>query len=435
MSPAARRLLLVGAGQAHLGVLDAFARQPPPAGSEVLLVNPSPTAVLAGLVPGVVAGRFDAALARRHLVSMAAAAGVRFVEGRVVALDARSRRLTLADGSALDYELLSLGIGSGVDRDAVAGAREHALALRPLEPFMALQPALASLAAQGSVNLLVIGDGADAVELALALAARAARPAAGRSGSGAPGPGSDPARIALACGAGGLLPGWPTAMVQRARAVLARRRVTVFPEAVVALDGRQARLASGARLACDGAVLATGPQPWPWLAGSGLALAAGGFVATQATLQSASHPEVFAAGTCALRVDGPGRPPEEGPGPARGRQAGAALAANLRRALAGAPPRPWAGPRPGPFELCTGDGGALVRFAGGVFEGRLPGWWKERAERTRLARWAMGAEPAGAAVRQPAGGAAAMVAKAGAEGPAGPQATAAISGLNRPAGN
>jgi NADH dehydrogenase FAD-containing subunit len=399
MTEPVRRLLLVGAGHAHLGVLASFAHKPPPAGCELLLLSPSPRGLGSALVPGVVAGRFEADKAFRALAPMAADAGVRLVEGRAVSLDAAARCLTLADGSTLAYDLLSLDIGSRLDREAVAGAREHALALRPSEPFMALQAALAGLAAERPVDLLVIGGGADAVELALALAARTALPARpSRDGLAAAGSGRDDrARVALACGAGGPLKGYPPGVVARVRQALARCRVTVFPERVLALDGRQAHLASGARLACDGAVLATGPRPWPWLAGSGLALADDGFIATRSTLQSLSHPEVFAAGSCATRDDQP-RPVDAAQGAVQALRAGPALAANLRRVLAGEPPRPWTPPRQALQALATGGGRAIVVWGGRSFEGRLAGWWKDRRDRAWLAGWAAAGGRAGAVV-------------------------------------
>ena len=69
-----------------------------------------------------------------------------------------------------------------------------------------------------------------------------------------------------------------------------------------------------------------------WLADSGLALDAAGYVRVGATLQSANHPDVFAAGDLIVRDDAPH--PRNGVYALR---AGPVLAENLRRHAAGSP--------------------------------------------------------------------------------------------------
>jgi NADH dehydrogenase FAD-containing subunit len=71
----------------------------------------------------------------------------------------------------------------------------------------------------------------------------------------------------------------------------------------VGLRAAEVLLASGARLACDVPLLATGAQAPAWLQSSGLALDAQGFVAVNACQRSTSHANVFAAGDVSSRVD------------------------------------------------------------------------------------------------------------------------------------
>ena len=69
----------------------------------------------------------------------------------------------------LDYDLLSLDTGPVMDRDALPGAREHGLFVRPIEHFVELFERLRALAETRSLEVVVIGAGAAGVELALAL--------------------------------------------------------------------------------------------------------------------------------------------------------------------------------------------------------------------------------------------------------------------------
>ena len=86
-----------------------------------------------------------------------------------MAVDAGERTVTLADGRVAEYDVLSIDTGSVIDRDAIPGAREHGLFLRPIEHFVQLYERLLALATDRLLNLVVIGGGAAGFEVALAL--------------------------------------------------------------------------------------------------------------------------------------------------------------------------------------------------------------------------------------------------------------------------
>ncbi|MBA4175067.1 MAG: pyridine nucleotide-disulfide oxidoreductase [Leptothrix sp. (in: Bacteria)] len=380
-----KRLLLLGGGHAHLHVLAALAQQRL-AAAEVMLVTPHASLVYSGMVPGLVAGHYTAEQCRIDLAPLAAAAGVSLVSGAAVALDAAARRVHLADGRTAEYELLSLDTGSEQRRERLPGAAGQALFVRPIEAFVQGQQGLAALAAQRAIDVVVLGGGAAGFELALALQHRlhAAGAAAGAAAAG--GGAAELARVALVTGGAEPLAGYPPAVLRAGARVLAAARITVFREAAAAIEPGIVRLASGARLACDAAVVATGAEAPSWLAGSGLALCERGFVLTGPTLQSRSHPEVFAAGDVATREDAPH--PKSGVHAVR---AGPPLAANLRRFVEGAPLQPYRPPARTLNLLSCGARSALT-VRGGLalgerFFGAAAWWWKDRIDRGFIARF------------------------------------------------
>jgi pyridine nucleotide-disulfide oxidoreductase family protein len=367
-----RRLLLVGAGHAHVQVLQAAARAPL-AGAELALVSPQPRALYSGMVPGHVAGHYRLEQCGYALRPLAEAAGAHFIDGAAVSLDATARQLTLADGRVATYDVLSLDVGAAMDRDAIPGAREHGLFLRPLEAFVRLVDGLWDLAARRVLDVVVVGAGAAGVEIALAIEHRLA------------GRGEQRARVALVTGGGEPLDGHAPAVQRLAARALARRRVTVFRERCVRIEAGVLHLAGGARLACDAPVLATGPQPPAWLRGSGLQLGDAGHVLTGPTLQSLSHPEVFAAGDVALRP--------EAPLPASGVfavRAGPPLAQNLRRFVAGGRLEPWQPSRRALSLIACGERRAILSWGGLAAEGRACWWWKDRIDRAWITRFGGG---------------------------------------------
>ena len=225
-----------------------------------------------------------------------------------------------------------------------------------------------------ALRLAVIGGGAAGFELAMALAHRLR--VLGSGGS----------RVALVSG-GAALPGSPPRVVQRALQALARQGVTLHDAACRAIAAAHLHLDNGARLDCDVPLLAIGAAAPAWLATSGLALDARGFIATGPTLQSTSHDFVFAAGDVASRSDAPH--PKSGVYAVR---AGPPLAANLRARLLGRSLQPYMPQKRTLYLLSCGERRAIASWGGWSAEGRWVWRWKDRIDRAFVARYTR-AEP------------------------------------------
>lgn len=357
MNIPSRRLLLVGAGHANVEVLRrlALAR---PRDVAVTLLTPHAHTQYSGMLPGLVAGHYDIAETRIDAAALARAAGARFVADRATFIDTLRGRVFRESGCPLDYDLLSLDTG-GIARVTETPAIVPA---RPAETLLAHLPGLDRRAAAAApLHLAVIGGGAAGVELAFAFEARLRplRRAAGR----------DPAVVTLACGPAGLLPGFPPALIREVRALCARRGIRIRP---AALPDEPADLS----------IWATGVTAPPWLAGSGLALDAQGFVAVGPTLRSLSHDNVFAAGDIAGFASSPL--------PKSGLQAvrqGPILAENLRRTLVARPLRAHRPPRAGLQIIATGADHAIAARNGIVVSGAWVRRWKDLIDRRFIARY------------------------------------------------
>ncbi len=378
-------MVLLGGGHAHVHVLADLARRPV-AGCQVLMVTPYARQMYSGMVPGLVAGHYQAAQCVIALPPLAKAAGVAMVDGAAVGLDTVARTVQLADGGRLPYDLLSLDTGAVMDRSRLPGAREHALFVRPIEHFIRLFDGLLQLAQERALNIVVVGGGAAGVELALALQHRlhgsTQDHTVASSPEGAPTQAQTETRVALVTGGGEPLAGYPPAVMQMAAAALLRQRITVFRDTVAEVQARHVVLGSGARVSCDAAVLATGAEAPHWLQGSGLALDGQGFVCTSATLQSTSHPQVFAVGDVAVRVDV--QLPRSGVYAVR---AGPPLALNLRHALAGTALQPHQPQRRTLNLISCGERRAIVSWGAVSAQGRWAWWWKDRIDRAFVARY------------------------------------------------
>ena len=363
-----KRLLLIGAGHAHAQVLKDWAATPLP-GAEVTVVSPTPLAPYSGMVPGWLAGTYRYEQCCIDFAVLARAAGARFVAGDVVALDAGRRSVTLADGSVLGYELLSLNIGSTLRPPAIDGP--VLLPLRPLARLRTAYEALLERLADDArpLALTTVGGGAAGVEATLAVLARLRalqprRPLAAR----------------LVTRSATLLPGMAPGAARRARAALERAGVQV--QCGVSFDARDA--------AGDDLLLwATGAVAHPWPVTSALACSDDGFVRVDAFLRSTSHPEVHAVGDCAAWAD---------PLPKAGVYAvrmGPLLSHNLRAALGCGAPRAYVPQRRYLALLATADARAIAAWGPWSAEGAWAWRWKDRIDRGFIARFAPPALPTG----------------------------------------
>ncbi len=370
-----RHLVLLGAGHAHVQVLHSLA-QSHPADLRLTVIAPFPRQLYSGMVPGFVAGHYTLDQCVIPLDGLLSRCGARYFPTSGVAIDAAAKTVMLASGETVDYDWLSVNTGPVMDREKIdalmPGAREHALFVRPIEGFGQLWPQVAAMGRARPIHLAVVGAGAAGLELAMA-AAHAL------TGPGHP----EGSRVTLVTGGTQPAANYPPAVQRRVLAALRRLAITVLPDACIGVGPGEIRLASGARLACDAPLLAVGAQAPGWLASSGLALDAAGFLAVNAFQQSTSHPQVFAAGDVASRIDAPH--PRSGVHAVR---AGPALLANLRAALQGQPLTSYTPPGRTLNLLACGDRRAILAWGSLSFEGRWVWRWKDHIDRTFVARYA-----------------------------------------------
>ena len=319
-----KKLVIVGGGHAHVEVLRRFGLRRLD-GAEITVVSPERHTPYSGMLPGLVAGHYTFDQCHIDLQPLAAYAGARVVLAHALALDAARRVLTLSDGSALDYDVASLNVGSVPLAQDVAGVAEHAIAVKPVADFLAAWDALIGRVQAGEVRAVaVVGGGAAGVEILLAMHYRFAQMN--------PRPELE---YGLITDTAQLLPHHARGVRTVLERSLARKRVTlhramrvtrVEARALFAVDARN----DEQRIAADAMVWVTGAAPPAWLATSGLALNDKNFININKYLQSSSHAEIYAAGDCAT-VEGVAYPKS---GVYAVRQ-GPLLAENLRRALKG----------------------------------------------------------------------------------------------------
>lgn len=363
-----KRLVLVGGGHAHLSVLRALAQRRP-VGLELVLVTPSRYQNYSGMLPGWVAGHYPLSACRIDLLPLAQAAGVRLVPIPMAGMDAQRRCVALQDGQQIDYDLLSLDVGSETNTSWLEVLGEKLLPIKPLDSFFAQWPhLLAAARAKPGYQLVVVGGGAAGVEMALA--ALAAFTQAGVAG-----------RVDLVASESGLLPGHASGVQARVERFARQAGLGLhFLRGVGTEDG--VLLSDGQLLPADSVIAATGARPPVWLGMSKLGLDAQGYLWVDAHHRSVSHPNVFAAGDVCARADA--LLARSG---VHAVHAGPVLAHNLLAALDGAALQTYAPKRRSLYLLACGPRYAVASWGRWSAEGQWVWRWKDWIDRRFIQRF------------------------------------------------
>jgi pyridine nucleotide-disulfide oxidoreductase family protein len=369
-------LILVGGGHTNVQVMTAFARQPEPR-LRLTLVTDRLTTPYSGMLPGCVAGLYAVEEMHIDLARLARATGTRLIHAAAIGLDRPGKRLLLADGAMVSYDLLSLNVGIAPDLSGIEGADRHGIPVKPISGFLTRLDALlkALQKPDGPRRIAIVGGGAAGVELAFAMRARLNREA--------PGWGIDPASFDLVlASAEGLVPALNDSVRRKVEAALARHRIGFVSDfRVVAITARSLRAQDGRELPADAVLLSTDARAPSWLAGTGLPLAKDGSVETRETLQALGDDAIFAVGDCATVVADPR--PKAGVFAVR---QGPALVRGLRAVLGGEPIPRHQPQREFLTLLMTGDGSAIAgRGTWFSLEGRLVWRWKDWIDRRFMA--------------------------------------------------
>lgn len=352
--PVLRDIVLVGGGHSHVGVMRHFAMQPEP-GLRLTLICHSVDTPYSGMLPGYVAGHYSFDDVHIDLPRLAAYAGARFYCDEVVGIDRAAQQVLCRSRPAVPYDLCSINIGSTPQVAGVPGALTHAVPVKPITQFnerwLTLLARVRSQAAP--ITLAVVGGGAGGVELALTMQRRL------RSELQTLGRPADSLHVHLLTQTAQILPTHNAWVQRHFTRLLAQRGVQLHTMAQVsAVTPGHLHLADGQSLAADEIVWVTQAGGPAWLADTGLALSAQGFVRVNAQLQSLSDPRIFAAGDVAHFEP---RPLEKA-GVFAVRM-GRPLADNLRRAARGLPLRPYRPQRRWLALIGTGERHAVASYA------------------------------------------------------------------------
>jgi selenide,water dikinase len=377
-------VVLIGGGHTHALLLRRWAMAPVP-GVRLTLITDLVDTPYSGMLPCHVAGRYSFEESHIDLRPLTRFAHCRLLIDRAVGLDLDQQEVHCAHHPPVSFDVLSIDTGSTPATVTVPGAAEWAIAAKPVPELLRHWRQLLDQVGdrpQQPLTLAIVGGGVGGVELTLAMEDRL------QTLFQQLGQPRDRLTIHVFQRGADLAPGRNRWTRRRLAQIMAERGIQLhLQEAVTAIDldrttGRRVVTGeSGRQVICDRVFWVTSAAAPPWLQGSGLSLNDQGFIQVGDTLQTLSHPNVFAVGDVATMVNHP-RPKA---GVFAVRQA-KPLHRNLQRLLQGRPLRPFHPQKEFLNLIDVGYGKTIASRGPLAWESSLARWWKDRIDQSFMDR-------------------------------------------------
>ncbi len=386
---AKNQIVLIGIGHTNAHIVRMWKMRPIP-NCQLVCISDHPIATYSGMLPGVLSGQYIPAEMEIDLVRLCRSTGCRLVVSEFDAIDRKKKRIRFPDRADLEYDWLSIGIGSQPSFDGVQ-VRDTAslVTIKPMQTF--LERLSSRIVQAGSLNTakvrcLIVGGGLGSIEAALCLANRKSKfndkvlnhqqlPKALNATSGLD--------ITLLTASSQPGKGMTASAIRRIERALAKSEVRLITnERVSAIDAGGVVTESGKKLEAEIVVWATAAIAKSEMERTSLELDNRGFAKTRSTLQSVADDSIFVVGDSGSMVESP----TDKAGVFAVRQ-GPVLWKNLNQIVEGKPLESYVPQQDFMKLINVGDGTAIGQIRGRSFGGRFAWWLKDRIDRKFMAMY------------------------------------------------
>jgi len=251
----------------------------------VTLISDVEHAAYSGMLPGHISGIYSREEMSIDLRQLCDFSGARFIHSQASGIDLKRKQVLIGlNGSMLPADVISLNTGGTSRMAGAAGADEWAIPTKPVPDLLHGWARLQAAAAHARMRVVVVGGGAGGVELTLAMHSQL----------------RNQTEFTIIHAGPHLLPGYHPRARSIVDSLLYERQVMVVKgRRVVEVMQDRVRLGGGEILPADFVFWAAQAAPPTWLEESRLDTTSEGFVRVAPTLQTLSHPWIFAAGDVA----------------------------------------------------------------------------------------------------------------------------------------
>ncbi len=360
-----QKLVLIGGGHSHAIALKRWGLNPLP-DIDLTLISDVEKTPYSGMLPGHVAGFYSYDQTHIDLGRLAKFAGAKLIIDRAIGLDVDNHKI-ICEHHQLEFDYLSLDIGSTPQTITVPGAKDYAIPAKPVPVFLDAWYRLKQEAISDpeQLSIVIVGGGAGGVELALNMQTCL------KEG------GQNNLEIHLIHRGQQLLTGHNNWVSNQLAKIIRQRDIKLhLQESVVGVLADEVICESGLSIKYTHVFWVTQATAPNWIEESNLTTDKQGFILVTDTLQSVSHPQVFAAGDIATMTNH--KRPKAGVFAVR---QGQPLVDNWRNILTGKPLQAYIPQEKYLALIGTGDHQAIASWSNFGWRSTLFWWLKDYIDR------------------------------------------------------
>ncbi len=279
------KVVLIGGGHAHVKLLYLMRQKGGYEEYEVTLVSKSHWQYYSGMVGGFLEGLYQEDELRFDLIELCKMSKVTFLEAEVSMIQPNESMILFSDGKSLNFDILSIDIGSEVNGLELESVREYANQIKPFHEIMRFR---GELLKQTTFDdpIIFAGAGPASIELALSLKQLLAHH-------------NLPFKLTIVNGQTPAQKGHPGKLTRKIDVILKREGIhSIMGNRVHAVKESRASLKDGTELAFRFLLWATGPKSSEVIKSSGFQTDEKGYLLVNEYLQAVNHPRIFGAGDC-----------------------------------------------------------------------------------------------------------------------------------------
>jgi selenide,water dikinase len=377
--PITTDLVLIGGGHSHAIALKLWGMNPLPRVRLTLITDTSHTPY-SGMLPGHVAGFYSFDETHIDLRRLAGFAKAQFYLDKAIGLDLVNNKVICANRPPVAFDYLSIDIGSTPATNNIPGACKYTIPAKPVPQFLQAWNQIVESVRNNPEQKLeigIVGGGAGGVELALNIQSHLHRIL-----KDAKQPFNN-LTLHLFHRDTKLLSNHNQWVSRRLQQILLDREVNLhLPEIVSEILPDKIICQSSLTVGCKYIFWVTQASAPSWIKQSGITTDSKGFILVNDTLQSVSHPHIFAAGDIATIQDY--SRPKAGVFAVR---QGKPLFDNLQRIISGKKLKHYLPQKRYLSLIGTGDKSAIASWSFLGWESPLLWRWKDKIDRKFMQRF------------------------------------------------
>lgn len=285
-----QKLVLVGAGHAHLYILKQLIEQPIEE-IEVTLISPSEYQYYSGMFSGFTEGLYDIDDIRINVEQLCEKAHITWKKEALVSIDPKQKMFLTEQGSVDTYDVISFDIGSLTAHSDTKGVKEYT---KRIKPNYYVEQSIKEM--QTSDKPVIVGGGVAGTELALSLQAWRKKNHI-----------QEP--VTLISSSERLLEQESEKASKKIAQIVHERGLNLYLNAkATEVNSTKIVLENGMKIPYQDALWLTGPRAPELFKLSKLPVDGKGYLMVESTLQVKEYPSIFGAGDCVTLSHAPDTP-------------------------------------------------------------------------------------------------------------------------------